>query len=135
MKIIIELSEYKAVYQKNSNAIFINPNTFKTSSITDMTTYIAHELFHAYQYKNDPSIFDTQKEQNYERCGIDYIKQPLEIVAYAFQTAIIMMYEECYAEFNLNGVDSDTLKRINELAEDYYQKYKDKFENIISTVR
>ena len=64
---------------------------------------------------------------------MDYIKQPLEMQAYAFQTAIIMLYEEVYAKFELEGVDADTLDKINDLAEDYYQKYKEKFNEVVYT--
>lgn len=51
--------------------------------------------------------------------------------AYAFETAIIMLYEEVYAKFELEGVDADTLDKINDLTEDYYQKYKEKLYTII----
>ncbi len=53
--------------------------------------------------------------------------------AYAFETAIIMLYEEVYAKFELEGVDAATLDKINDLAEDYYQKYKEKFNEVVYT--
>ncbi len=64
---------------------------------------------------------------------MDYIKQPLKMQAYAFETAIIMLYEEVYAKFELEGVDADTLDKINDLAEYYYQKYKEKFNEVVFT--
>ena len=63
--------------------------------------------------------------------GIDYIKQPLEMQAYAFQVAISMLYEEAYLEFELEGVDDKTTKEINDLAEKYYEQYKDKFIEVV----
>lgn len=123
--------DYKAVYQSEHNAIFINPNSFKEYSLSEMTAIVAHELFHSYQNKNNPSIFETQINTNYESVGLEYVKQPLEMEAYAFQTAIYMMYEECSAKFELDGIDIETSNKINELAEEYYQKYKDKFVEIV----
>ena len=64
---------------------------------------------------------------------MDYIKQSLEMQAYAFQTAIIMLYEEVFFKFELEGVDADTLDKINNLAEEYYQKYKERFSEVIYT--
>ena len=122
---------YKAVYQKDNNAIFIHPDSFKNHTLQEMTAFVAHELYHAYQHKNEPGLFDTQEKQNYNVVGIDYIKQPLEMQAYAFQTAIIMLYEEAYVKFELEGVDEKTTIEINKLAEEYYNKYKDKFISVI----
>ena len=124
---------YKAVYQKDNNAIFIHPNSFLNHSFLEMTAFVAHELYHAYQYKTEPSLYDTQINQNYQDVLLDYIKKPLEMQAYAFETAIIMLYEEVYAKFELEGVDADTLDKINVLAEDYYQKYKEKFNEVVCT--
>ena len=39
---------YKAVYQKDTNAVFINPHSFDENSLQEMTAYVAHELYHAY---------------------------------------------------------------------------------------
>ncbi len=122
---------YKAVYQKENNAVFINPHSFDESSLQEMTAYVAHELYHAYQHKTDPQLFDTQETQNYHLVGIDYIKQPLEMQAYAFQVAISMLYEEAYLKFELEGVDDKTTKEINDLAEKYYEQYKDKFIEVV----
>lgn len=82
---------------------------------------------------NYDSLYDTQINQNYQDVGLDYIKQPLEMQAYAFQTAITMLYEEVYAKFELEGVDAHTLDKINDLAEDYYLKYKEKFDEVVCT--
>ena len=117
---------YKAVYQKDNNAIFIHPNSFLNHSFLDLTAFVAHELYHAYQYKTEPSLYDTQINQNYQDVGLDYIKQPLEMQAYAFQTAIIMLYEEVYAKFELEGVDTDTLDKINDLAKRLLSKIQRK---------
>ena len=123
---------YKATFQKENNSIFINHNALKNDSLEEMTMHIAHELYHAYQYKNEPTLFDTQETQNYHLVGLNYVKQPLEIQAYAFQIAIAMLYCEQYIEFEMKGVDSITTKKINELAEKYYQKYKDRFIEVVN---
>ena len=122
---------YKAVYQKDNNAIFIHPQMFENSTMQEMTAFVAHELYHAYQNKTQPSLFETQINQNYASVGLDYIKQPLEIQAYAFQIAMVMLYDEIYVKFEFEGVDNDTLKQINDLAEVYYEKYKQKFIDVV----
>lgn len=124
--------KYKAVYQKDTNSIFIHPNALAMDSLTDVTASISHELFHAFQYKTNPELFDTQITQNYDKVGIEYVKQPLEMQAYAFQIAIIMMYDECNCRFELDGLDKETINKINILAEQYYQQYVDKFCEIVS---
>ena len=123
---------YKAVYQKDNNAIFIHPQAFENNTMQEMTAFMAHELYHAYQNKTQPSLFDTQINQSYNDVGLEYIKQPLEMQAYAFQVAMLMLYYEVYVQFELEGVDQDTLKQINDLAEEYYEKYKDKFIDVVA---
>ena len=46
--------------------------------------------------------------------------------AYAFETAIIMLYEEVYAKFELEGFDADTLDKINDLAKRLLSKIRRK---------
>lgn len=123
--------KYKAVYQKETNSIFIHPQSFEKNTMEEMTGYVSHELYHAYQNKTNPSMFDTQIEQNYHIVGLNYIKQPLEIEAYAFQVAMVMLYYEVYAKFELDGVDDEIVKQINDLSEKYYNKYKDKFIEVV----
>ena len=123
--------DYKAVYQKENNTVFVHPDSFKNNSLIEMTMFLAHELYHAYQNKNEPALFDSEINQNYSIVGLDYVKQPLEKQAYAFQIAIAMLYDEAYYSLELDGVDDSVLSEINNLAEDYYEKYKEKFIEIV----
>ncbi|MBO7086225.1 MAG: hypothetical protein J6W25_03820 [Bacilli bacterium] len=123
--------DYKALYQKENNAILIHPDSLSIYDLSEMTAIVAHELYHAYQYKTEPELYDTQKKQNYCVVGMDYVKQPLEMQAYAFQDAIIMLYEEVCVKFELEGVDEKTRGEIDILAEEYYKKYADKFIEVV----